>query len=271
MGDLALHIVASGVSSEQLESEPEAVDLPDSVVAFLRGELGEPEGGFPEPFRSKALKGRSQAAPAAVIDPDDKAALDGVDVRSTLDRLLFPGPAAAQLEMRERFGDLSRLPSIPFLYGLEVGAEDQLIGLDKGVRLVVGLEAIGEPKSQRAIGECCSDSTARSRPIDTLDQSVAPEGATAERADADNVGHVAAPFRGMVTALVARGDSVMAGDAVATIEAMKMESTISAPVGGTVLRVLVADAKAVEPGDLVLEIHPEGVPESPTVGHEHAG
>ena len=90
------------------------------------------------------------------------------------------------------------------------------------------------------------------RPVSVRDHSVDSDVKAAEKADRSNSQHVAAPFSGVVTLSVAEGDSVEAGQTVATIEAMKMEASITAPRAGTVTRVAVPGTQAVEGGDLVL-------------------
>jgi len=97
------------------------------------------------------------------------------------------------------------------------------------------------------------------RPIDVRDRNAASDLVESEKADTQNPGHVPAPFRGVVNVTVAPGDTVEAGDSVATIEAMKMESAISAPVAGTITRVVVPPSAAVEPGDLLVEVRPAGL------------
>ena len=92
------------------------------------------------------------------------------------------------------------------------------------------------------------------RPINVRDRSVAADAPHAEKADPGNPSHVAAPFGGVVTPQVAEGDAVEAGATVATIEAMKMEASITAPMAGTVERVALAGTQQVEGGDLVLVI-----------------
>ncbi|MBX4420863.1 hypothetical protein K4H00_22940, partial [Mycobacterium tuberculosis] len=88
----ALHLVGAGVSVEQFAAEPDRYDVPDTVIGFLRGDLGEPANGWPEPFRSRALAGRAEARPAAQLSPEDARRLDvpGDERRATLNRLLFP-------------------------------------------------------------------------------------------------------------------------------------------------------------------------------------
>jgi len=77
-----------------------------------------------------------------------------------------------------------------------------------------------------------------------------------ERADPSNPGHVAAPVIGAVIIQVGEGAEVETGAPVAVIEAMKMESTITAPIGGRVERVAVASGTRVERGDLLLVLTP---------------
>ena len=92
------------------------------------------------------------------------------------------------------------------------------------------------------------------RPVQVRDRTVSADVTSAERADPKAPGHVAAPYDGAVTVTVAEGDSVEAGQTVATIEAMKMEASITAPVSGTVTRLAIPSTKAAEGGDLVLVI-----------------
>ena len=255
VGDLALQLVASGTSVDTLARDPAVVDLPDSVIGFLHGELGEPVGGFPEPFRTRALIGRRAKVDPEPISADDRAGLDGEAVRATLSRLLFPKPWADYLQNRETYGDLSQLPTRLFLYGLNVGETDAQIALGRGVRLLVGLDAIGEPddKGQRRV---VFRLNGQLRPLDVTDRSVEVASAGGERADPANPGHVAAPFTGVVTIQVRAGDTVAAGQAVAVIEAMKMESVISATISGVIERLAVAEVGSVEPGDLLAVVRP---------------
>ncbi len=94
VGDLALALVGAGVSADEFAADPARFDIPDSVIGFLRGELGDPPGGWPEPLRTKALDGRPPARPQLELTADDEAALAvaGTQRQATLNRLLFPGP-----------------------------------------------------------------------------------------------------------------------------------------------------------------------------------
>ncbi|MDQ4007008.1 MAG: pyruvate carboxylase, partial [Actinomycetota bacterium] len=122
VGDLALHLVAVGADPQEFASEPRKFDVPDSVVGFLFGELGDPPGGWPEPFRSRALEGRQRPQRTESLTDEQRQGLS-TDRRATLNELLFPGPTRDFLDARERYSDLSVLPTRDFLYGLQPGDE----------------------------------------------------------------------------------------------------------------------------------------------------
>ena len=249
VGDLALHLVGAGVSPADFAAEPDKFDLPDSVVGFLRGELGEPPGGWPEPFRTRALRGRRAAAADPELSAEDEAAL-AEQPRDTLNRLLFAGPAAQFAEHREQYGDTSVLPSVDFFYGLEHGGEHE-VDLEPGVRLLIGLEAISEA-DERGMRSVMCTLNGQLRPVQVRDRSMAADAPVAEKADKLQPGHVAAPFAGVVTLAVGAGEEVAVGDAIGTIEAMKMEAAITAPIAGRVQRVAISPVAQLEGGDLLL-------------------
>jgi pyruvate carboxylase len=167
---------------------------------------------------------------------------------------MFPGPLRDYLSARERHGDVSLLPTSAFFYGLREG--DALpIDLAPGVRVIFELEAIGEP-DEYAVRTVMTRVNGQLRPIDVRDRSIDSALHEIERADPANPGHVAAPVIGAVIIQVSAGDAVEAGAAVAVIEAMKMESTITAPISGRVDRVAVSSGTRVERGDLLLVLAP---------------
>ncbi|SDL44668.1 pyruvate carboxylase [Lentzea albidocapillata subsp. violacea] len=249
VGDLALHLVGAGVSPKDFEADPGKFDIPASVIGFLHGELGDPPGGWPEPFRSKALAGRPAPKPVEELSAQDEAGLVD-DRRATLNRLLFPGPTKEFRTHRDAYGDTSVLRSKDFFYGLRPG-EEYSVDLEPGVRLLIGLEAISEADA-RGIRTVMATLNGQMRPIQVRDRSVAADIPAAEKADRSNPNHVAAPFAGVVTATVAEGDQVDAGQTVATIEAMKMEAAITAPKAGVVGRLALRGAQQVEGGDLLI-------------------
>ena len=256
VGDLALHLVAVGADPAEFEASPQNYDIPDSVVGFLSGELGDPPGGWPEPFRGKALQGRTAPVRETELGPEDSAALDadGATRRATLNRLLFPGPTKDFVSARETYGNVSRLDTLDYLYGLQPG-EEHVARIGRGVSLILGLEAIGSP-DERGMRTVMCTINGQLRPIRVRDTSIKVDVKAAEKADPTRPGHVPAPFAGVVSVKVDEGDAVEAGETVATIEAMKMEAAITSPVAGTVSRLAIGSITQVEGGDLVLVVDP---------------
>ncbi|WP_238422498.1 pyruvate carboxylase [Gordonia sp. 'Campus'] len=254
VGDLALALVGKGITAEEFAADPRSHDIPDSVIGFLRGELGDPAGGWPEPLRTVALEGRADAAATEDLSAEDSVALDtaGPERQHTLSRLLFPGPTKEFDDHQETYGDTSRLSANQFFYGLRYG-EEHRVELEPGVELLIGLEAISEP-DDNGMRTVMGILNGQLRPVQVRDRSVDAEVAVSEKADRADPRHVGAPFAGVVSLSVGVGDEVAAGAAIGTIEAMKMEATITAPVDGRVARLAIDAITQVAPGDLLVEI-----------------
>ena len=254
VGDLALALLGAGITADEFAADPARFDIPESVIGFLRGELGDPPGGWPEPLRTKALAGRSPAKPQQELTPDDEEALSvtGATRQTALNRLLFGGPTKEFEEHREQYGDTSRLSANQFFYGLRQGDEHR-VELERGVELLIGLEAISDP-DDRGMRTVMCIFNGQLRPVLVRDRSIASSVPTAEKADRSNPDHIAAPFAGVVTVAVAQHDTVTAGQTVATIEAMKMEAAITAPKAGSIARIAVSETAQVEGGDLLMVV-----------------
>jgi pyruvate carboxylase len=254
VGDLALALAAADADPADFEENPSKYDIPDSVIGFMAGELGELPGGWPEPFRSKVLAGRTVKIGVEELNASDLEALDSDSKtrRAALNRLLFAAPAKTFEQVRDNYGDLSVLDTTDYLYGLHQGAE-HVVEISKGVSLYVGLEAIGDA-DDKGIRTVMATLNGQLRPVFVRDTSISVVTASAEKADAALPGHIAAPFSGVVTVQVDVGDTVEAGQSIATIEAMKMEAAITTSVAGTVVRLAIPKTQQVDGGDLLVEI-----------------
>lgn len=254
VGDLALALVGAGVGAQDFAEDPSRYDIPDSVIGFLRGELGNPPAGWPEPLRTKALQGRGPAKPEQPLTAEDEAALaaPGARRQAALNRLLFPGPTKELEEHREQYGDTSGLSANQFFYGLRQGDEHR-VELERGVELLIGLEAISDP-DERGMRTVMCILNGQLRPVVVRDRSIAIDVPAAEKADRANPDHIAAPFAGVVTVATEVGRQVEAGQTIATIEAMKMEAAVTSPKSGKVARIAVSRTAQVEGGDLLMVI-----------------
>ncbi|MFO7689621.1 MAG: biotin/lipoyl-containing protein, partial [Cryobacterium sp.] len=256
VGDLALYLAAVRADPVDFEQNPDKYDVPDSVIGFMAGELGDLPGGWPEPFRSKVLAGRSVKVGVTELTATEREALDGDSPtrRAMLNQLLFPAPTRHYEQMREFYGDLSVVDTVDYLYGLQQGTE-HAVEIAQGVRLYVGLEAIGEAdaKGMRTVMTVLNGQL---RPVFVRDRSIAVDVRAAEKADANQPGQIAAPFSGVVTLQVEEGTHVEAGQSVASIEAMKMEAAITSPIAGVVERVAIPVTQQVDAGDLLVVVRP---------------
>jgi pyruvate carboxylase len=254
VGDLALHLVAMDVDPADFEENPGNYDVPDSVVGFMAGELGDLPGGWPEPFRTKILAGKKPSIEVGTLTPEQEKTLvaPGLERRALLNELLFPGPTRDFREARESYGDVSVIRTRDYLYGLRPG-EESVIEVEAGVSLYVSLETISEP-DDHGLRTVMVSLNGQMRPVMVRDRAIKVVVTQAEKADPANPKHIAAPFSGVVTLGVAPGDEVAQGGVVATIEAMKMEAAISSQVAGIVARVAIPKTQQVEAGDLLLEL-----------------
>lgn len=255
VGDLALHLVAVNADPKDFAENPQNYDVPDSVVGFMAGELGDLPGGWPEPFRTKVLQGKNLKFGVTPVSETDLAILNGADSglrRSTLNRLLFPAPTKEFEKFRDTYGRLDQVDTVDYLYGLQQGHE-HVVEISKGVQLFVGLEAIGSPDA-KGFRTVMATLNGQLRPINIRDRKIASDVVSAEKADTANLGHVAAPFAGVVTLQTVEGAHVDIGQPVATIEAMKMEATITANIAGIVRRLAITKTQAVDAGDLIVVV-----------------
>jgi pyruvate carboxylase len=256
VGDLALWLVTSGVTREELLADGARYDLPASVVAFLHGQLGTPAGGFVQPFTDAVTAARPQPAAPAVDEADlallTDAGSDAARRRLALSRLMLPAEAAGLAASLEEFGDVSVIPTIPYLYGLQPGRVER-IEVAPGQTWFVELDAIGDvdETGHRRVHLWANGQPWALRVLDTSATGTRP---ARRRVDPGDPGQIGTTVPGVITVTAAVGAEVAAGDRIAVVEAMKMESVVTAPRDGTVTAVHLASGDQVEAGDLVAEI-----------------
>jgi len=264
VGDMALFMMTNDLSPEAVLDPERDIAFPASVVEFFRGELGQPPGGFPEALQRKVLKGEKPLTvrPGSVIAPADleaeRAELERkirrkADDRALASYLMYPSVHLDYAAHRRRHGDVSALPTPAFFYGLEP-SQEIAVELERGKTLIVALQAVGEPdeSGQRTL---FFELNGQPRTVRVADAQLADKAVARPKAEETDPGQIGAPMPGMIVAVTVKpGEAVKQGDRLFTIEAMKMETAVYAPLDGRVAEVLHGAGIRVEAHDLVVRI-----------------
>ena len=264
VGDFAQFMVQNDLAPDDVLAQAETLSFPQSVVEFLLGHLGHPHGGFPEPLRSKVVREQAviEGRPGASLPPVDWSELrkdlrekwgPGIREVDVLSAALYPKVFDEYMTFRDKHADVAVLPTRSFLAPLGIG-EELGIEIERGKTLVVKLTAVGELRSD-GTRQVFFELNGRPRTITVVDESASTEVVERERADPLDPGSVGAPMPGAVIEVRAQpGAKVEPGDALVVLSAMKMETVVGSPVGGTIERVAVGEGDHIAAGDLLCTI-----------------
>jgi pyruvate carboxylase len=268
VGDMALMMVVQGLTREQVEDPGFDVAFPDSVVDMLRGNLGQPPGGWPEALVRKALKGREPLTvrPGSVMPPADletkrrelQAAFpeEQFDNEDFCGYLMYPKVFTDYRARHADYGPVRTLPTPIYFYGMEPGQEVS-VEIDPGKILEVRLQAVGETNAEGDV-RVFFELNGQPRTVRVPDRKAQALAPKRPKAEAGNPSHIAAPMPGVVASLaVSEGQAVRAGDLILTIEAMKMETGLYADRAGTVKAIHAGAGIQVDAKDLLVELSPE--------------
>jgi pyruvate carboxylase len=278
VGDLAQFMVQNDLDEHSMLERAAELNFPQSVVEFLQGMLGQPEGGFPEPLRSRVIKElpRMEGRPGANMAPANLEALEAslkekhggtsISYRDVLSASLYPkvfDEFKAWTLLNSQFTE--KLPTRAFLLPME--EDDELeVELSKGNTVTLKYKAISElqPNGTR---EVFFETNGVPRVVEVLEvqseESKSGGRAVREKGDPTKMGSVSAPMSGDVLEVkIKAGEEVKAGQGLIILSAMKMETSVAAPCTGVVRHVAVDNLDAVEAGDLLVLIDPKGSGES---------
>jgi len=264
VGDMALMMVSSGLTVADVENPDKDVAFPDSVVMLLRGELGQPPGGWPPALQKKVLKGEPPVTerPGKNLPPVDfeavkaelagKPGVEGPTDTEIASYLMYPKVFTDYAALADVYGPTSALPTPVYFYGLPVEQEIS-VEIEQGKSLVIRCQAIGRTDEDGMV-RVFFELNGQPRMVKVPDRAAAAAGVGVKRkADPTNAAHVAAPMPGVVSTLsVKPGQAVKAGDVLLSIEAMKMETSIHAERDGVIAEVAVARGAAIDAKDLLV-------------------
>ncbi len=262
VGDMAMFMTANNYTAQDLIDKGDSIDFPDSMKAMMRGDLGQRDEGWPAVFQAKVLKGEKpyDGKPNDFLPPLD---LDGAyetfkkkfpdmdDYNSFLSFQLYPKVFEDYYNHMEEFGEVSHLPTLAFFYGLSHN-EEIMLDISKGKSIIIQFLNANEPDAH-------GNRLAIFR-INGADRGVIVKDRKAKIEIIANVkvsepSHVGSPLQGSLSKiLVKEGQDVEVNQPLFTIEAMKMESTVTASNKGVVKRVFLKEKTLVQQDDLVLEI-----------------
>ncbi|MFZ1815090.1 MAG: pyruvate carboxylase [Rhizobiaceae bacterium] len=262
VGDMALMMVSQDITVKDIEQGTREISFPDSVVSMMRGDLGQPEGGWPSNIQKRVLKSEQPYVerPGALLDELDldaerkraeektQTSLSDSEFASWL---MYPKVFADFVTAREAYGPTEILPTTVYFYGLPAGDEIH-VDLEKGKTLVIRCLAVGEvdDKGMVTVYFELNGQPRRTKVPDRIHGSSAV--AQRRKAEPGNASQVAAPMPGVVSGVsVAAGQTVSTGDVLLSIEAMKMETAIHAERDGQVSEVLVKTGDQIDAKDLL--------------------
>ncbi|MDJ0907521.1 MAG: pyruvate carboxylase [Woeseiaceae bacterium] len=264
VGDMALMMVTSDTSIDEVLDADTDIAFPESVVSLFAGELGQPPGGWPEALQKKVLKSREAVTvrPGSLLEPVDLDAerrkLDEGHEHPVTDfdlasYLMYPKVFTEFRRHREEYGDVGVLPTHVYFYGMK--PEEELVAtMDDGRKIVIRYLTTSDTDDRgyrRVFFE------ANGQPSSVLIQDRSSESAhhENEQADSTNPNHVGAPMPGLISTIAVEvGQKVLRGDTLLTMEAMKMQTSITAERDATIKRVLARIGDHFDAKDLLVEL-----------------
>lgn len=264
VGDLAIFMVQNDISPENIYDKAKDMAFPDSTVSYFKGMMGQPMGGFPERLQNLVLKGEEAITcrPGELLEDENFGEIESYLIEKhnimpksedLLSYSIYPKVFEDYLNYIEEQGDLSRMSSDIFFYGLREGEIGE-VEIEEGKILVIKLIEIGriESTGHRTLYFEVNDSR---RSIKILDKAsnVTLEGIEKQIADPDNKHEIGANIPGTVAKLMVKaGEDVDENQVVAVIEAMKMETQITSSIKGKIVSISVKEGDRVEAGELIM-------------------
>jgi len=268
VGDMTLFLMAKEMKPADVLKldEHHDVSFPNSVVEMMSGVLGIPPGGWPKKLQKIILRGEEplKGRPSANLPPADftaeKESLEKktghvISKEDLLSYLLYPEVFAKFDKFRQTYSDVSVLPTLAFFFGLKSG-EEITIEIEAGKTLIVKFLTASEPHPD-GTRTLYFELNGQSREVNVRDKALRVVERAHPKADVADAGQVGAPTAGVISGIAVQANqSVERGAKLMTLEAMKMQSNIYAPIAGRVVKLLVAPGQSVEAKDLLVTIAP---------------
>jgi pyruvate carboxylase len=268
VGDMTLFLMAKEMKPADVLKLDEKHDLslPNSVVEMFTGILGVPPGGWPTKLQKIILRGAAplKGLPGESMEPADfekeQAVLEKklghtVGHDDLLSYLLYPDVFTKYDKFQQTYSDVSVLPTPPFFYGLRSG-EEITVSIESGKTLIIKFLTAGDPHPD-GMRTLFFELNGQPREVNVRDKSLRVIERKHPKADPAEQGQVGAPTAAVVSSVaVQASQTVERGAKLLTLEAMKMQSNIYAPIAGKISKLVVAPGQHVEAKDLLVTITP---------------
>ncbi len=261
VGDMALYIVSNNLTKEDIYTKGDSISFPASVKSFFKGDLGQPPGGFPVDLQKIILKDEQPYTelPNAHLKPVDFTAefktfqekFKNTVFTDFLSWKFYPKVFEEYYEFNKRFGEVSALPTTAFFYGMKTN-EELLVEIGKGKTIIIRLLYVGDAdeSGNRIVYFRLNGQT---RSIEIADKNAINKKVSHKKASGDK--HIGTPLQGMLSKIfIKTGDKIQRNAPLFTIEAMKMETTITATTDILIKNIILQEGTLVESDDLIIEV-----------------
>lgn len=268
VGDMAIFMVTNDLTPNDVMQRGDEISFPESVISFFMGDLGQPVGGFPKKLQKIILRDKKpyKNRPNAHLKPIDfeldyeafrkkfqKGFTRPIEFEDFLSHCLYPKVFEQAHEKHKLYGSLATIPSKNFFYGVKI-REEALIELEPGKTIVVKLLSVGSANDE-GIRIVFFKVNGENRYVEIKDKSLKIESTEHIKADASDSNEIGAPLQGsLYKVLVKKGDLIKENDPLFIIEAMKMETTVTAIKKGKVKAITLVAGVMVKQDDLILKL-----------------
>ncbi|WP_299435746.1 pyruvate carboxylase [uncultured Maribacter sp.] len=266
VGDMAQYMISNSLTVQDILDRGEDISFPESVKNFFRGDLGQPVGGFPKKLQKIVLKDEKPYTerPNAHLEPVDfekefkafkrkfkKGMGRNLEMTDFLSYKLYPKVFTDAYNNHVKYGNVVNIPTKNFFYGMEVG-EEIMVELDQGKKVLISLMLKGEPDEAGNVS-IFFKINGQLRNVLVKNTSVKVKKLENKKADISNAKEIGAPLQGLLSSvLVKKGEAVKRNQPLFIIEAMKMETSVTATADGVVDRIILSGGSLVNSEDLVV-------------------
>jgi len=268
VGDMAQYLVSNDLTVQDVLEKGDTISFPESVQSFFRGDLGQPTGGFPEKLQKIVLKDQKPYtnSPNAHLEPVNfdvefdeflKKFQKGFGrilvMTDFLSWKLYPKVWEDAYKMYIEYDDVSKIPTRNFLFGMKPHEETEF-EIAPGKTIIAKLLSIGQPNAD-GVRVVFFKVNGQTRNVEIADHHLAVEKAENVKIDPNDKNQIGAPLQGMLSQVMVKGDQkVKKNESLFVIEAMKMETTITATEPCIIKKVNLKQGTMVKADDLILTV-----------------